>query len=309
MNGNGNGKHTEEEKEKVEQKPKEDEHKKCEEKEEEKKIDVDTKGKKISNFRNYVNSDVQQRVQNFYHEQHKNQSFDHVSKVSEKYLKFELAEMSMWECLEYMDNFVDNSDPDTEASQMQHALQTAEAIRTKYPGEEYDWFHLTGLIHDLGKIISFKGGEPQWGTVGDTFPVGCAFSSKCVFPQYFEENPDHKHPVYSTEYGVYKPNCGLDKVKMCFGHDEYLYQACVHNKCTLPPQALYMIRFHSFYPWHREGAYTHLTNEEDQSMLQWILKFNQFDLYSKAHEKHSPEKLRPYYEKVIRKYFPEKLRW
>jgi hypothetical protein len=41
-------------------------------------------------------------------------------------------------------------------------------------------FHLTGLIHDLGKILAHPefGSEPQWAVVGDTFPVGCAFSDK-----------------------------------------------------------------------------------------------------------------------------------
>ena len=32
---------------------------------------------------------------------------------------------------------------------------------------------LTGLIHDIGKIMHLWG-EPQWATVGDTFVVGCA---------------------------------------------------------------------------------------------------------------------------------------
>lgn len=43
-------------------------------------------------------------------------------------------------------------------------------------------------------------GEPQWATVGDTFPVGCRFSDKCVFPELFADNPDSHHPVY--RYGV-----------------------------------------------------------------------------------------------------------
>jgi hypothetical protein len=146
------------------------------------------------------------------------------------------------------DSLVDDSDPDTELSQTQHALQTAEAIRAKYPGEEYDWFHLTGLIHDLGKILAISCKEPQWCTVGDTFPVGCAFSDKSVFPQYFDANPDRTDPRYNTELGVYEPHCGLEKVKMSWGHDEYLYQVCVRNGSTLPIEGLYMIRFHSFYP-------------------------------------------------------------
>ena len=41
------------------------------------------------------------------------------------------------------------------------------------------WFVLVGLIHDLGKVLCLFG-EPQWAVVGDTFPVGCAFSGFCV---------------------------------------------------------------------------------------------------------------------------------
>lgn len=32
--------------------------------------------------------------------------------------------------------------------------------------------------------------------VGDTFPLGCAFSDSIVFPEFFKENPDYRHPVY-----------------------------------------------------------------------------------------------------------------
>lgn len=58
-----------------------------------------------------------------------------------------------------------------------------------------DWLQLTGLIHDVGKLLALWG-EPQWAAVGDTFPVGCAFSEKCVFHNFFEKNPDNSHPVY-----------------------------------------------------------------------------------------------------------------
>ena len=67
-------------------------------------------------------------------------------------------------------------------------------------------------------------GEPQWAVVGDTFPVGCKFSDKIVHPEFFELNPDSKNPNYNTPLGIYTQNCGLDKVKMSWGHDEYLYQ-------------------------------------------------------------------------------------
>ncbi len=35
-----------------------------------------------------------------------------------------------------------------------------------------------------------------------------------------------------------------------------------------------MIRYHSFYPWHREGAYMHLCTEEDKQQLHAVRAFN-----------------------------------
>ena len=59
--------------------------------------------------------------------------------------------------MEYLNQFVDDSDPDTQLSQIDHLLQSAEALRKD---NRPDWMILTGLIHDLGKIlILFK--EPQ----------------------------------------------------------------------------------------------------------------------------------------------------
>lgn len=79
--------------------------------------------------------------------------------------------------------------------------------------------------------------------------------------------------LFSTEYGIYEKNCGLENVLMSWGHDEYLYQVLKHNGTTIPEEGLYMIRFHSFYPWHTGGDYKHLTNEKDESMMKWVLEF------------------------------------
>ena len=59
--------------------------------------------------------------------------------------------MTVWEGLEKLNKLLDDSDPDTELSQIDHALQTAEAIRDGKPR----WFQLVGLIHDLGKLLYF----------------------------------------------------------------------------------------------------------------------------------------------------------
>ena len=76
-------------------------------------------------------------------------TYDFVCSQEKKYLALDHLELGIWEALEYLDTFIDDSDPDTNMSQLQHALQTAESIREMYPSQEYDWFHLTGLIHDL----------------------------------------------------------------------------------------------------------------------------------------------------------------
>jgi inositol oxygenase len=97
--------------------------------------------------------------------------------------------------------------------------------------------------------------------------------------QLFKENPDSRNPEYATKLGIYEENCGLDKVVMSWGHDEYMYQVrcdratfCMfctqptlppcaslsiayqlhaqvmkRNNTTLPPAALFVIRYHSFY--------------------------------------------------------------
>jgi inositol oxygenase len=142
--------------------------------------------------------------------------------------------------------------------------------------------------------------------VGDTFPVGCAWSDKIVFREFFANNPDAGNPQYQTRFGLYSESCGLDSVMISWGHDEYLYQV---TKDYLPVEAQYMIRYHSFYPAHREGEYTWLMNEQDLEMMEWVRRFNPYDLYSKGHTKPDPAALKPYYLDLIGEYFPAKLRW
>jgi inositol oxygenase len=70
-----------------------------------------------------------------------------------------------------------------------------------------------------------------------------------------------------------------------------------------------MLRYHSFYPWHREGAYDQFCTPADRALMPWVLKFNTYDLYTKSHEAPDVKTLKPYYEELIREFFPEKVRW
>ena len=181
-------------------------------------------------------------------------------------------------------------------------MQTSEAIRRDgHPR----WFVLTGFLHDLGKVLCLYG-EPQWAVVGDTFPVGCAYSDQIVFPEFFAANPDSKVAEYQTKYGIYEPNCGLDKVYLSWGHDEYVYQV---TRKYMPEEAQYMLRYHSFYPAHRHGAYKHLMNAQDEKMFGWVNKFNPYDLYSKGGDRPVLQDLKPYYEDLVAEFFPAQIDW
>ena len=209
-----------------------------------------------TSFRDY-GTNVRPAVREFYRLNHHHQTLDFVRGKERQYLGKSQRVMGIWEAMEFLNTLVDDSDPDTELTQIEHLLQAAEAIRADgHPR----WFVLVGLIHDLGKILCLFG-EPQWAVVGDTFPVGCRFSDRIVFSEFFQENSDSIVAKYQTECGIYKPNCGLDRVHMAWGHDEYLYHVV---KDHLPEEGLAMIRYHSFYAAHREGAYTHLMNQDDQ---------------------------------------------
>jgi len=101
--------------------------------------------------------------------------------------------MTIMEAVHLLDALVDESDPDTDLPNSVHAFQTAERIRSVHPDK--DWFHLTGLLHDLGKVMALWG-EPQYCVVGDSFPLGCKFSEHIVFHETFKNNPDTKVPEY-----------------------------------------------------------------------------------------------------------------
>jgi inositol oxygenase len=256
--------------------------------------------KRKDEFRNY-DEPGRASVREFYRLNHRFQTYDFVLRKREEFCSLSRMELPVWEALEYLNTLVDDSDPDIELSQLQHLLQTAEAIRADGHPE---WFVLTGLLHDLGKVLCIFG-EPQWAVVGDTFPVGCAFSEKIVYSEYFADNPDIREPRFQSRLGIYQPNCGLNQVTMSWGHDEYLYHAV---REYMPEPALYMIRYHSFYAQHREEAYGHLMNEHDRAMFVWVRRFNPYDLYSKAPVPPDVDELMPYYQRLVQQYLPKTLR-
>jgi len=273
-------------------------------------------GKKIEDFRNYNDSYRQNTVQRHYKLMRQKQTLAFHDRMQEYWGQFNRQNMTIWEAFEALKEYVDSSDPDSSFPNLEHMLQTAEAIRAAgHP----DWFQLVGLIHDMGKIqyLWGKGVDGQEGTAegdqwalgGDTWVLGCRIPDTTVFPEYNASNPDMQDTRYNTKLGMYAPHCGLKNLKFAWGHDEYMYQMLVFNHTSIPEEGLAMIRYHSCYPWHNKGEYTHLMQEQDAELLEWVLEFNKFDLYTKADIRPDIKQLWPYYQTLIDKYLPGKLWW
>lgn len=257
-------------------------------------------------FRNYDQSDVTAAVREHYRKMRQNQTYDYVTRMKVKYLTYDKP-MLLWDAMERLNALIDVSDPDLNLPNVQHLVQSAEALRAD---NRPDWMQLVGLIHDLGKAMYLWGSDEdgtsqqeQWGLVGDVFVVGCALPDTCVYPEFNALNPDMQDDRYNTELGIYEPGCGLDNLTLAWGHDEYLYQVLQHHQNNkIPKEGMVMIRYHSFYPWHNGGSYAHFMNEEDRLYKEWILDFNQYDLYTKSQKIYDLEDIKDYYMPIAEKY-------
>jgi inositol oxygenase len=257
-------------------------------------------------FRNYEGADVKEAVREHYRKMRMYQTYDYGRRMRKKYLTYDKP-MGLWEAMEHLNDLIDVSDPDLDLPNVQHLIQSAEAIRAdKRP----DWMQLVGLIHDLGKVMFLWGADEdgtsqaeQWGMVGDVFVLGCALPDTCVYPEFNKLNPDMEDPRYNTPLGVYKAGCGLDALELAWGHDEYLYQVLRnHTSNSLPWAGMVMIRYHSFYPWHTGNSYGQFLKEEDGKYLEWIRDFNQYDLYTKSQATYSLEEIKGHYQPIAEKY-------
>ena len=293
----------------------------------------------MTTFRNYTDSKFQSRVERTYCQMLTNQTIDYVTKMKNKYNNLNIK-TNIWMIINALENIHDESDPDNDLPQIVHAYQTSKSAK-KFTSSDYqikdlfssqewqnlphkqqaeyqnqtlasfyqmdlDWFPLLGFIHDLGKILLLPefGQLPQWSVVGDTFPVGEPLCQNFVFYQkmYHVNNSS-----INGETQHYQNNCGFDKVNFSFGHDEFLANVLEKNNTRLPPEAIYIIRYHSFYSWHTPRneiqGYTHLANELDWKMLPLLKAFQKSDLYSKTRNLPSNEEINSIFKKSFDKYF------
>lgn len=147
-----------------------------------------------------------------------------------------------------------------------------EGIWEKYFDKE--WLQVMGLIYDFGKVMVFWG-EFQFFIVGDIFVVGCVLDDSIVFGcESFKDNLDMYDEKLNMRLGIYEENCGLDKVLMLWGYDEYMYWVLMNYFYSLLDEVFYIICFYLFYFWYISDVYFYLCNNKDMEMKKWVLEFN-----------------------------------
>jgi inositol oxygenase len=239
-----------------------------------------------------------------------------VDRMEAKWFRFDHARLTVRDAFTALKGYVDCSDPDTELPNLVHMVQTAEAARR---AGEPDWFVLTCLVHDMGKLMFAFGDAadgqagtadgPQYALGGDTWVVGAALPACAVYPELNALSPDAAHPVYGSPDGPYAPGCGVMALRYAFGHDEYMYRFALHNRARLPPEALAILRLHSCYPLHSGGAYDRFLAPGDDALLAAVRRFNKYDLYTKHAVAPDVDALWPYYQGLIDTYMPGVLEW
>jgi len=242
-----------------------------------------------------------QKYLQFYKQIRKNQNYVCVKKYCTKMEN----KISIQKIFNELENFIDISDPDINLPNITHCLQTAEGIRNDNHPE---WLQLIGFIHDIGKIVYLKGCDKdgtsinsQWGIVGDTFITGTKIPDLDDFSEFNKLNKDN---IEHNEF--YKEKCGLNNCLCSFGHDEYLFRIMLNNKNSFPPEAYFIVRYHSLYLLHKYNQYNYLLNDSDIKKIRWLKLFNKYDLYTKKnkiYEKKKLNSLKEYYFKLFKKFF------
>ena len=248
--------------------------------------------------RNY--NEAPHEVHKFYYEQQTKLTYEKAMSLNRMFVDAPKRVYSVRELLDVCDDVFDPSDPDISLSQTEHAYQTAQAAIDMHLPEE---FVVVGLIHDLGKAVVRLLGIDMTYMVGDTYPLGAPFEHESItLGESLLTNPDSQEPLYSRGYGVYHEGCGFDAM-VYTGHDEFMYMALKESEHKLPEWATYVVRFHSFYPWHNKGAYAKYASHSDWDNLKYLKEFNECDLYSKRAEPITEEQRKVIDELVLR-YLP-----
>ena len=93
--------------------------------------------------------------------------------------------------------------------------------------KDWSWLILVGLIHDLGKVLVLEefGKFDEWFSVGDIYPLGCAFHKSNIFYEknYHKKCIDYNNSQYNTSgFRICNSNVSVQQ-----GSDPLIFNAIV----------------------------------------------------------------------------------
>ena len=200
-------------------------------------------------------------------ERHYAQTRDDVLALQEKYREPIFGRVPVADLLERLALCIDEMDADMGcASQLTHSLQVVEGM-TADGIEDHDLL-ITGLIHDVGKVLLTVGEDPA--------NVGGMLS-----------------PI-----GDYDDGVGLDRCVMQWNHDEFGYS---RFKDLVPDHVAWLIRYHSIHVDQCER----LMDERDRRYARdYLPVFTRYDNGTKSVFR-LPETRIDDYRDLIEEYFPD----
>lgn len=197
---------------------------------------------------------------------------------------------------------------------LKYMLATAEAVREDgHP----DWFQLAVFLRALGLLFLgwtddnnavLRSIAPrEWLEENRTWVVGEPIPETLPFPELNALNANHNAPSTKQPAGE---ELGMDNATLPWTPDEYLFRVLMHNKTSLPAEALQSIRFWSLQSWYQQDHYNHLCTRQDLDTKEWLQTMCSYSSISDdAVNAVEPEKLLPYYLGVADKYLPAVLQW
>ena len=221
------------------------------------------------------------------------QTYEYVHSMRSRFLNFSLGKATLFEALGWIHAFPAYpfhvwSCDDTIGSSIAPSLRTLSFLMAEAARDEGlpDWVQLVALFHELGEAVNVldpinigdmadsTGIGYDWTVSTRSRLVGCRIPDCASFSEFRHLNTDSLDARYSTDTGVYEPNCGLDSTLLLWSGPEYMFHLFRHNHTTLPIEALAILRYFLLGDWHEHHEYASITNEHDDDMLTWISDFD-----------------------------------
>ena len=259
-------------------------------------------GSSEEEFRLY-DATAQPGVAEFYRLNHENQTVDYVLGKEKEYFGLNKGKKTIWEAAEFLNTLVDDSDPDTDLTQIEHLLQTSEAIRRDgHPR----WMVLTGFHARPGQVP-----VPVWraavGRGGRYVSGGVRVVEGHRVPGVLRQEPGPQRARVSDEVRHLRAELRAGERahvirarRLHRRSDEALHAGRSRSTCCASTRST-------------RGTATarieHLCNDKDRAMLEWVLSSISTTSTRRGTTKPNVKELKPYYDDLFAEFLPAKMAW